>query len=332
VVVATLAESATLDLIPIGVESKGIWRARLIQADVQGSSGYYPAEVLRRDGPIAFPAGTHVYLDHPTDTEEMERPERSVRDLAGYLVDGAVYEEATDGRGLFARIQFLDDVKDRIRSLAHHVGLSIRAAGEIEDTATGRVVRSIREGLSVDVVTRPGAGGRLIYMTESNASPSVQGGGVTTASTAPSGVTDRDLTTEVVALRESYEGKMDRFTLAITNLTQLLRDKQKEQDRQLQEAQSAGKVAAKLLAADLPNSSRVRLAENYQAGQDLDSSIEREKEYLNSVLSESSNGEIKKDELHVRGTSLGLSESAMTQRKRTSDDFSAIEDVLLGKF
>lgn len=329
-VVATLAESATLELTPIGVESKGIWRARLIEADVQGSSGFYPADVLHRDGPVAFPAGTHVYLDHPTETEEVERPERSVRDLAGVLMDAASFEEAADGRGLFARIQFFEHVKDNIRSVAKHVGLSIRAAGEIEDTATGRVVRSIREGLSVDVVTRPGAGGRLIYMTESNASPSVQGA-ATAAPVAPSGVTDRDLTTEVVALRESYEGKMDRFTLAITNLTQLLRDKQKEQDRQLQEAQSAGKVAAKLLAADLPNSSRVRLAENYQAGQDLDSSIEREKEYLNSVLSESSNGEIKKDDLRG-GTSLGLSESALTQRKRTSDDFSAIEDVLLGKF
>ena len=51
-------------------EPKGIWRTRIIEADVQGSSGYYPADVLRRDGPIAFPAGTHVYLDHPTSDEE----------------------------------------------------------------------------------------------------------------------------------------------------------------------------------------------------------------------------------------------------------------------
>lgn len=323
---ATLAESATLALAADTVGFKGIWRARLIEADVQGSSGFYPAEVLRRDGSRAFPAGTHVFLDHPTGTEEIDRPERSVRDLAGYLVEEARFEEAADGRGLFARIQFLEDVKDRIRSMANHVGLSIRAAGEIEDTATGRVVRSIREGLSVDVVTRPGAGGRLIYMTESNASPSATGVVNPPAAPAQQQITERDLTTEVVALREAYEQKMNSFTLAITNLTQLLRDKQKEADKQIQESQSAGQVAAKLLASDLPNSSRVRLAENYRSGQDLDEAILRENEYLKSVLSESA----PQDDKRGTTSSLGLSESTMTAR-RTHDDFSAIEDVLSGK-
>jgi hypothetical protein len=312
------------------VESKGIWRARLIEADVQGSSGYYPADVLFRDGPVAFPAGTHVYLDHPTETEEIERPERSVRDLAGVLLDDASFEEASDGRGLFARIQFFEDVKDRIRALSKHVGLSIRAAGEIEETTTGRVVRSIREGLSVDVVTRPGAGGRLIYMTESNAGSTIQVTPAATSTGSPVTSNERDLTGEVVALREAFDTKMDRFTLAVTNLTQLLRDKQKEAERQIQESQSAGKVAAKLLASDLPNSSRVRLAENYTAGQDLDTAIERENEYLKSVLSESHSGSMEKT--RESGT-LGLSESAMVTRHRsTNDEFGAVEAVLRGEY
>lgn len=330
---ATLAESATLAIAPEGVESKGIWRARLIEADVQGSSGYYPADVLRRDGSVAFPAGTHVFLDHPTGTEEVDRPERSVRDLAGFLLDDARFEEAADGRGLFARIQFLDDVKDRIRSMARHVGLSIRAAGEIEDTATGRVVRRISEGLSVDVVTRPGAGGRLIYMTESTVSSSSQGA-VTATQAAPvqsatgANLSERDLITEIVTMRESYERKMDNFTLAITNLTQLLRDKQKEADKQIQESQSAGQVAAKLLASDLPNSSRVRLAENYRSGQDLDEAIMKEADYLKAVRSESGVEET----AAKRGSNLGISESSLAARSRTNDDFAAIEDVLMGKF
>ena len=147
--------------------SKGIWRSRIIAADVQGSSGYYPAGVLRRDGPTAFSNGTHVYLDHPSSSEEQDRPERSVRDLAGYLIEDAQFEDGPDGPGLFARVQFLPHVKELIKSIAGHVGLSIRAAGEIDETPTGRVVQSIKHGLSVDVVTRAGAGGRLITMTES---------------------------------------------------------------------------------------------------------------------------------------------------------------------
>src|SRR5690554_7670050 len=58
-------------------ESKGIWRIKLIEGDVHGSSGYYPASVLERDGATAFPAGTHIYLDHPTWEEDWQRPERS---------------------------------------------------------------------------------------------------------------------------------------------------------------------------------------------------------------------------------------------------------------
>src|ERR1041384_4001866 len=115
---AVLTEASPLMSAGQGEGTKGIWRTRIIEADVQGSSGYYPADVLKRDGPTAFPAGTHVYLDHPTADEDEGRPERSFKDLAGYLVDGARYEESeTDGRGLFARIQFIDELKDRIKYL-----------------------------------------------------------------------------------------------------------------------------------------------------------------------------------------------------------------------
>src|SRR5690625_6670486 len=60
---------------------KGIFYIKVISADVQGSSGYYPAEVLERDGARAFPAGTHMFLDHPTATQKYDHPERSAKDL-----------------------------------------------------------------------------------------------------------------------------------------------------------------------------------------------------------------------------------------------------------
>lgn len=316
-----LNESAALAP-AVAAEPKGIWRSKIIAADVQGSSGYYPGDVLRRDGSKAFPAGTHVYFDHPTDTEERERPERSVRDLAGYLTDDAAFEDGLDGSGLYARIQFLPHVKEHIRSIAEHVGLSIRAAGEIAETATGRVVKSIQHGLSVDVVTRAGAGGRLIYMAESDTQVTTQasaGSGGTTTQGADTGT----LIQEIVAMKESQ----DRLTLAFTKLTQLLKDKQKEADRQLQEALSVGQVVAKLMEADLPNSSRARLAENYRPGQDLEDSIRKEREYLKSVMKESSRGN--KD--NAGGSGLGLTESNVISSTSTSDDFSAIEDVLSGR-
>lgn len=322
----TLRENALLS--PDPVSGKGIWRACLIVADVQGSSGYYPGDVLARDGASAFPAGTHIYFDHPTQSEEVERPERSVREMAGVLLDDARFEESPDGKGLFARVKFFEDVKDMIGFRAEHVGLSIRAAGQIEETPQGqRIVRSITHGLSVDLVTRAGAGGRLVSMTESKTENTGAGTAATSSQSVVSNNDTGTLTAEVVALRESYEAKMDRFTLAMTNLTQVLKERQKEQERQLQEALSVGKVVAKLMGADdLPNSSRARLAENYRPGQDLDESIRKERDYLRSVMRESGKT-LNKPE----SSGLGLTESASTTTSQHSsgvDDLSAIEELL----
>lgn len=316
-----LAESAVLAA-PLGTAGKGVWRSRLIEADVEGSSGFYPAEVLRRDGPGAFPAGTHVYMDHPTKSEEDERPERSVYEMAGVLLDDASFEEGVDGRGLFARVQFFQDVKDLIQTRAKHVGLSIRAGGVVEETPQGRVVRSIRKGISVDVVTRAGAGGRLVTMTESK-TETVQTGTSSSGGTSQ-GADTGTLIAEVVAMRESQ----DRLTLAFTKLTQLLKDRQKEADRQMQESLSVGKVVAKLMEADLPNSSRARLAENYRPGQDLDDSVRKEREYLKSVMAESRTKSGKKEE----SSGLGLTESVSSMdHGGGTADFNDIEAVLNGK-
>ncbi len=51
------------DLVPIR-EAQGQRRAIKLIEPGWSTSRYWPAEVLERDGPAAFPAGTHMYLDH----------------------------------------------------------------------------------------------------------------------------------------------------------------------------------------------------------------------------------------------------------------------------
>ena len=58
----------------------------------RGTSGYYPAEVLERDGPKVFPAGTKNFWNHQTDAEEAARPEGDLRDLASVLTEDAHFE------------------------------------------------------------------------------------------------------------------------------------------------------------------------------------------------------------------------------------------------
>lgn len=159
----------TGDLVPLvekAVKKDGTATIRII-APGQGSSGFYPAEVLKRDGPKAFGEGTHIYLDHPSVSDESNRPERSVRDLAGSLTGPAEWKED----GLYAPVKFIDSVAPHINAIAPISGMSIRASGktgtrEIDGKKT-RTIESIDFAHSVDVVTRAGAGGKVMDLIES---------------------------------------------------------------------------------------------------------------------------------------------------------------------
>jgi hypothetical protein len=337
----TLRESATLT--PDPESGKGIWRVCLIEADVQGSSGYYPAGVLKRDG-----------------TEEIERPERSVRDLAGYMLDDATFEEGADGRGLFTRVQFTENAKSLVNQLAKVVGLSIRAAGQIEETPSGRIVRQISEGLSVDLVTRAGAGGRLVTMTESatpESPPAAQTAAASVQESAtthiPSTLGSGDLRNEVAALKESVGDRLDSFSVDVARLTQqlkeaqsaaatqarenqklaeaisYLRDRAEIADKALKESKNTGDVLTELLEAKLPLPSMIRLAQSYRPEQDLHESITHEREYLKKLMRETERGALENRET----SNLGLTESASSFSSSSSgsdSDMAEIRSLLSG--
>lgn len=139
-----------------------------IIAPGKGSSGYYPSEVLRRDGPGVFVSGLQMFWDHPSATEARERPEGSMGKLAGVLTEGAKWQEAgPKGPGLYAKAKIFADYAEAVKSKAAHTGLSIRAKGhtrakEVPGIGTVPVVESIISATSVDFVTRPAAGGAVI--------------------------------------------------------------------------------------------------------------------------------------------------------------------------
>lgn len=352
----TLRESASLSSVDAQTADRGIWRSLLIAADIQGSSGYYPADVLIKDGPTAFPAGTHVYFDHPTGSEEEERPERSVRDLAGYLLDDAAFEEGPEGRGLFSRIQFTENAKSLVKELKQVIGLSIRAAGQVEETPSGRIVRRISEGLSVDLVTRAGAGGRLVTMTESAApeSPPAEtsqtAAAPATAPAIPSTIGTGALVSEVAAMKESLGDRIGELAVEVSRMAQrlqeaertserqarenqklseaisFLRDRAETADKALKESKTTGDVLSELLEAKLPLPSMIRIAQSYRPDQDLHESINHEREYLKKLMRET---EINS---HREPSQLGLTESAAsTSYSSGSDsDLSEIRDLLKG--
>jgi len=149
--------------------AKGAKREIVIIEAGWGSSGYYSEEVLERDIPRIFPVGTHMYLNHPTESEERERPERDLRDLVGVLETSP--RMAGIASVAVARIfeHWLPLFEDE--EFVKAIGTSIRAFGVAEEGAAGGkqgpIIQTLTEGLSIDYVTQAGAGGAVGSMVES---------------------------------------------------------------------------------------------------------------------------------------------------------------------
>lgn len=171
-------ESAVLelvgDVIPLregAVGQDGTAYLKLISPG-WGSCGFYPPDVLERDGPKVFTAGTKNFWDHQTAAEEAARPEGSLRDLASVLTEDAHYESnGPAGAGLYAKANVFEQFRQPVDSLAKHIGMSIRASGKAKegkapDGKSGKIIEQLTHGLSVDYVTTPGAGGQILQLFE----------------------------------------------------------------------------------------------------------------------------------------------------------------------
>lgn len=143
---------------------------RLIDAGV-GSSGIYPPETLRRAAEEGvFAKGLHLFADHPGEAERYDRPERSIRDIAGALTENARFDEATNA--LVAEAKTFGPWTEILREMSDDIGLSIRAGADTSegqhDGQPARIIERITSAVSVDFVTRAGRGGRVLQLLESS--------------------------------------------------------------------------------------------------------------------------------------------------------------------
>src|SRR6185437_15440162 len=133
-----------------------------------GSSGYYSGELIGRDIPEIFPAGSKMYLNHPTESQEMERPERDLNDLVGTLAT----TPRMAGIAAVAEANIYEHWRPTIDAMANDIGLSIRAWGVSEDGSAGGkdgpIIESLVYGESIDYVTDAGAGGKIGRLIESS--------------------------------------------------------------------------------------------------------------------------------------------------------------------
>lgn len=165
-----LKESVTF---PVDIELreafKPSYNIKLI-APGKGSSAFYPAEVLKRDGPNVFKAGTPMRIDHPTRAEEAARPEGSVKDWGAVLESDAVWHDNhAQGPGLYGRIKPFSDFAGLIDEKGPYAGVSIRANGSaVMESGKPKlrdgvpILKELTAAEGVDMVTRAGAGGMFL--------------------------------------------------------------------------------------------------------------------------------------------------------------------------
>lgn len=259
------------------------WRVKVIEGDKQGSSAYYPKDILERDID-KFQGRAKIYMNHPSEDDKANRPERNAQDIIGYVEHG-VYE----GKDVFSEAHVFSDWKEWVKERAEAgvIGLSIRASGEVDESGTLTAFHQIH---SVDLVTEAGAGGEFISVLESARKSVSASESVAESKKKEESVMDPKMEAALDALVESSQAT----AAAVALLTE--RAAAEDAAKALLEAEAAEKEAPKapsfseidaaLNEAELPASARASVLKAVEGGADLKESVAAKKAEVDALLEE----------------------------------------------
>jgi len=256
-------------------KAEGVYRVRIIEANVQGSSGYYSGELLESYGPAAFPAKTLSHVDHPTLEEQENRPERSVLTLGGYTLSDPIVE----ADGLYVDMFFAGKAREVVENFGEVIGLSIRASGDVEDVERdGQMIREVKAIHpsplnTIDLVTIPGAGGKVIAALEESLKVSED----------PSAETGKVSPMEIQELAEKVDALVEAVA-ALTGVVTPLAESLKPAEEPEVDTVAAVKAAYEA-AEDLPKDLRNEVIEAVEADPKVDVAtlVEKKKALVESI-------------------------------------------------
>jgi len=188
------SESARLieEVTPAEAPEGHIFRVVLITEGLgnRRNMNYYGPEAINGAPPIF--EGKPCFIDHPSESEDRDIPERRVRDKCGYFknvkveslngvnaVTGELHFDLSDsGKNAYLKAMTALHYKNEFPNLeSEYVGLSINADGEWEDRRVEwqgefldvNYVTQFKDAFSCDIVTSPARGGRFLALVESAA-------------------------------------------------------------------------------------------------------------------------------------------------------------------
>lgn len=254
----TLLESGVLG----AVTGKRVWNARLIASGVSLNGKYYSGEMLESTGSAAFPVGTLVHADHQTWVEAYDRPEKSVNTIIGVIATEPKLDTVDGVEGLYANVEFTEEWAPRVEQIAPFVGLSISTQYVADETAEredGVVTVAALVPFptnSVDLVTVPGAKGKLLRALESFSKPH---------------------NVEKVKKAMTAE-EIDALATALANKLSVTNDDVSEK-----ESVDVEEVAEAMITAGLPKPAREAAFRRIRSGESVKDAIAGEENYMKSL-------------------------------------------------
>ena len=231
---------AIVPLIEAKADANGTIPIKIIDTG-WGSSGYYSREVLQQAANArVYAAGLQMYWNHPSKTDEKERPERDLRDLAGVLTEDARWDEqGPRGPGIYARAKVFSAYRDAVAEMGPYIGLSHYVWGESKqgeaEGRKGEIITRIVAARSVDFVTVPGRGGAIAEAFRA-ARPPVPTDEQKAAGESSMGEPTPKLTLE--SLRKDHPEIIEAVRKEIEN-SAAMKEAQAQQEKALNEAKTA---------------------------------------------------------------------------------------------
>lgn len=253
----------------------------VIATEGQGSSAYYPRDILESYGPVAFPKGTHSYVGHKKDPNEQRDPEKYI----GKLTEDAHWEE---GVGLVSRIKPISKYKKWLDEVYEDLGMSMSVNGDTElREMNGKMVK-VCTGLTatptntVDVVSWAGRGGKLLAESFESTDFDSNDSRPNVAEQEKNGIR-MALEDEVKDLIVLTKTALD----ALGEATQRATDTASENEASKAEVAPAVEMALAVESAEIPDSIKTKLLESVKEGKDvsveLAASVELTKEIKESL-------------------------------------------------
>jgi len=268
----------------------------LIEAGTSfGKRRHYPRRTIQEAAELF--AGLKMYLDHPTDREDREKPERSLREWISTITE-SWYDNGKLIAWVTVHQKDFWDLLESDKVFREHVGISINTSGRMSegmiDGEKMEIIDQIVAPRSADWVTEAGARGRVLNLVESNRLRE-EGKTMLKTVTLHEMINERpDLVKIIEArVREDMEKEYKiRETKAIQEAVKPLETKIAESDAREVQAKEAVKVRDLVEASKLPARSRERMItrlceKSYESITKLEetvkAAIEEELKYLKEV-------------------------------------------------